>query len=486
MVIALWVKYSDFPADEAFERSVFIGLKPYEREGERALGEPQWFWSTGSVVAFTKRQEYYEVTIPALSTLLAIPEVAARDAFSIRVVVKHTSEPGLPPMVHADQQFISRRVTRQAAGFLDSIRTGDVKFVCLEHSGAGTDTPSDDPGRTMVRRRIVYAHSELLVHTEYFKATLKGGFSETAQSLTLTTLCVDDAAFNTVYWVLRWLYTDEIVFSTTGSVRAVMAQVRIDKAAARRALNTESWEYAPLDEDDELDTRTVRSTSSVGTAASGRRSPGARSAASAGATGASPASRRPSDASRSSTSAHDATTAPPLPLPTPRPAPARKSASPTQSITPTSRTATATCTRPSAITTPAPGRLRVGTASARKPPSPRSPSTRSGPTSPAGARTFHARRSHPPLDPHKHPAEAPPPPAPLAVFFLAHRYGLYELQALARDALLRHLTSETCVAALLATYDFGELHAAIMDYVVSITGRSNGELGSWLTACLVR
>lgn len=431
----MWAKYSDLPPDEAFDRTVFVGIKPYEREGERELGEPSWFWTENSVATFSKRQEYWEVTIPPLSELLEHPEINTRDAFSVRVVIKHTSEPGLPPMVHSDQQFISRRITRQATGFLDSIRTGDVQFVCLEHAGAGT--PDEDGERKMVRRRVVYAHSELLVHSDYFKSTLKGGFAESHAPV--TALLVDDAAFNTVYWVLRWLYTDEIKFSANGSVRAVMAQVRIDKASARKVLQTEAWEYSPLEEEDDSDIRTVRSGSSVGT--SGRKSPGGRSAVSAvsvKSVGAAP--RRSSLSSRSSADS----TVPTLPQ------------------TPVSSLSRRKSSSPSRSGIPAPAKPPRIATSIRKPSS-KSPVP---PVSPAGSR-FTPRRSHAPLDPHKHPTDSPPPPSPLAVFFLAHRYGLDELQALARDALLRNLTPETCIAALLATYSFTELHAAILDYVVS-------------------
>lgn len=456
-IIALWAKYSDLPLDETFDRSVFVGIKAYEREGEHVLGEPKWLWSASEVVAFSKRQEFWDVTLPPLSTLLDLPEVSARDAFSIRVVVKHASQPGLPPMVHADQQYISRRVTRQAAAFLDSIRTGDVQFVCLEH--AGTGTPDEDGPRKMVRRRVVYAHSELLVHSDYFKATLSGGFAEGSQA-PVTTLLVEDAAFNTVYWVLRWLYTDEILFSNVDSVRTVMAQVRVDTAIARRVLQLESWEYAsliPEEEVDDADIRTVRSTSSVGTAASGRLSPGARSAASVAST--SSPRRGPAPPIPSSSSSSTSTPRPPRP----------KSSSPTSATQP--RLSRPPAAVPRIATTPASG--STAAAAGRKMGPQTSPvaaggSGASAPTSPPCARNFIPRRSHaPPPDPHKHPTKPPAPPSPLAVFFLAHRYGLEDLQVLARDALLRNLTPDTCIAALLATYAFGDLHAAVMDYVVS-------------------
>lgn len=455
-IIALWAKYSDIPVDAPFDRQVFVGLKQYEREGERSLGEPPWLWSTSSTATFSKRTEYWEVVLPPLSVLLEDPGVAARDAFSIRVVIKHASEVGFPPLVQGDQQFVSRRITRMNAALLDSQRTGDVRFVCLEHQVCGT--PSNDEGRTLVRRRVVYAHWELLVHAEYFKATLAGGFSEAASDVGVTTLIVDDASFNTVYWVLRWLYTDEILFSPNDSVRAVMGQVRVDREAARRVLSAESWEYVPLEEDN-ADVRTARSVSSMGTtpsavstASTGRRSP--RPIVSTSISTSTPNSVTSGSRRPSTTSTASVTSA--TPQSTPRPGVTRtKSSSPISTI-------------PRIVSTrkPAPSSVSVAKSSVKSSPStaPTSPAAVGRSPYPAGA----PRRLPPPCEPHKHPTAHPTPPSPLAVFFLAHRYGLEELQFLARDALLRQLTPDSCVAALLATFSFTDLHQAVMDYVVSL------------------
>lgn len=423
-VIALWAKYSDLPPDETFERSVFVGIKRYEAEHERSLGEPAWLWTTSETTSFSKRQEYWEVTLPSLAELLRDTDVSERDAFSIRVVIKHVSEPNLPPMVHADQQFISRRVTRQAASFLDSIRTGDVRFVVLEHAtgavSAGSPEVAADTGAGMARRRVIYAHSELLQHTEYFKAALGPAWSESADT-GVRTLSVDDASFATLYWVLRWVYTDEMRFGLE-PVRDVMAHVRLDGAAAARILRGDSWDFQPLLDDD--DARTVRSVSSSGTHATGARSPAA-------------------SASSAASGASRLTPPPPTPGQTPHDTP-KKAAGPSSQQA-----------------------ASLAPASAAPPSSLPRISRKKAPPASSPSRPYVApRRSHA-QDPHAHPAPPPDPPSPLAAFFLAHRYGLEELQAIARDTLLRQLTPDTCVAALLATYAFPDLHAAILDYVVS-------------------
>ncbi|EKC97357.1 hypothetical protein A1Q2_08280 [Trichosporon asahii var. asahii CBS 8904] len=424
-IIALWAKYSDLPPDEAFERYVFVGVKRYESEDQRELGEPRWLWTTSAKTEFSKRNEYWEVTLPSLSELLRDPDVAEKDAFSIRVVVKHASEPSLPPMVHADQQFISRRVTRQAASFLDSVRTGDVRFLVLEHAPA-PDSDSLEPPDTeptsggMARRRVIYAHSELLQHTDYFKAALGPSWSEGSDA-GIRTLSVDDASFGTLYWVLRWLYTDEIRFGPE-PVRTVMEHVRLGPAAAARVLRGEGWDWTSLDEDEVRTVRSVSSSGTAGTRVSGCRSP----------SGVPPVPPVPAAPSASSTVPSKSTqnrlnSPPPPPPPQPDTTPKKQ----------------------------APSNLpRIAGGARKKPAAAPSP------------RAYAPRRSHAPTpDPHAHPTPPPPPPSPLAAFLLAHRYGLDDLQVLCRDTLLRQLTPDTCVASLLATYAFPELHAAILDYV---------------------
>ncbi|EJT48667.1 hypothetical protein A1Q1_02304 [Trichosporon asahii var. asahii CBS 2479] len=406
-IIALWAKYSDLPPDEAFERYVFVGVKRYESEDQRELGEPRWLWTTSAKTEFSKRNEYWEVTLPSLSELLRDPDVAEKDAFSIRVVVKHASEPSLPPMVHADQQFISRRVTRQAASFLDSVRTGDVRFLVLEHAPA-PDSDSLEPPDTeptsggMARRRVIYAHSELLQHTDYFKAALGPSWSEGSDA-GIRTLSVDDASFGTLYWVLRWLYTDEIRFGPE-PVRTVMEHVRLDPAAAARVLRGEGWDWTSLDEDERLPLAIGRTPSATCT-------------------------RRPKCVQHR-----------PIKVDTEPPelAPASPAA------------ATRHDTKEAGPLELTPHRRRSAEEARR-----RAESTR--------LRAQALARAD--ADPHAHPTPPPPPPSPLAAFLLAHRYGLDDLQVLCRDTLLRQLTPDTCVASLLATYAFPELHAAILDYV---------------------
>ena len=61
--------------------------------------------------------------------------------------------------------------------------------------------------QTLSRKRVLYAHSDILkTRGEYFNDLLMGGFSESEAArrneARHTTILVDDAGFETVYWML--------------------------------------------------------------------------------------------------------------------------------------------------------------------------------------------------------------------------------------------------------------------------------------------
>lgn len=51
-------------------------------------------------------------------------------------------------------------------------------------------------------------------------------------------------------------------------------------------------------------------------------------------------------------------------------------------------------------------------------------------------------------DPHIHPTAVPAPASPLAIYMLAHRYGLEVLEGLARERILKGLTVDNCMPML--------------------------------------
>jgi hypothetical protein len=108
------------------------------------------------------------------------------------------------------------------ANLIDS-KSGDMHFVCLEHSSFPVDAHAADvgleealgksersPNPMLSRKRALYAHSEILrARSEYFKTLLGGEFAEMEHARSSEskhiTIVVDDASFNTVYWMLKWV-----------------------------------------------------------------------------------------------------------------------------------------------------------------------------------------------------------------------------------------------------------------------------------------
>ncbi|KAL7420790.1 hypothetical protein Q5752_004743 [Cryptotrichosporon argae] len=439
-VIALWAKYADVPPDEPFERHVFVGL---HRVGAGAsagrpgsLGEPDWVWQTSDVVSFSNRQEYWETRVPDLNTLVAPPKpaigLASLDAvpwprvgavdvapvdLALRVVIKHSTD-NAAPLVHADQQFIARRVARQAAALLDS-PTADVTFVVLETEPSPRAPSTVSSPRTPVlpapraadahvlaRKRTLGAHSAVLVQSPYFAALLSSGLAESAGQIT-----IDDAEFATLYWVLYYVYTDEIAFATPArsgdDVRAIVARQNLDPAAVRRVIEGAGWEWTVVADED-------------GTSEHSR-----------GPSETEPSPRSHSRLSAASTSAISTTSLPPQRKP---PIPPRTGSTAAAASSASSATVVSSPRRPSA---------------AKPPPSPR----------------YATPRRPPPPDPHPHSCAAPPPAPALAVYILAHRYGLDELVSLAHGSILGALEPATSVSVLLATHAYAELHADVLAHI---------------------
>lgn len=100
---------------------------------------------------------------------------------------------------------VPRDVMAGLEQLLDS-PSGDVQFVCLEHARAptsGSDYGGEGVEKLVSRKRVIYAHSEILkARSTYFKMLLDGGFKET-EGQTRRTITVDDAGYDTVYWLLR-------------------------------------------------------------------------------------------------------------------------------------------------------------------------------------------------------------------------------------------------------------------------------------------
>jgi hypothetical protein len=380
--------------------------------------------------------------------LLAIPELAAQDAFCICVQIS-TPQASRPSFTLPKQVIIPKSLINGLKSLVDST-TGDVKLLCLQHTVRSPDLvvrgEVDQSTQPLSRKRVLYAHSDILKEAcGYFHDLLTGEFEEAEKARRgdsrHVTVLIDDAEFETVYWLLKWvygvgvvccdyrltrrfIYTNELVFAPKEDVRVIMDQLRIDPHEINRVLalprfyGQNEWDYRYLyrqgeepDELDNTDARTTKSFSSVSTRLSAKSPP------------------PPARSGQASTS--------------PR---STSSTGPVVNKIPTSSTSTPKIPRPSQTgpsVTPSRNRVR---ASAELPPKKNDKSPLASAASPKSTnRSPYAPRAS---DPHAHPCPPPGPASALSVYILSHRYRLKTLEALAKDHIVEQLTKETCMPML--------------------------------------
>ncbi|ORX37222.1 hypothetical protein BD324DRAFT_650828 [Kockovaella imperatae] len=458
----------------SYAASIFAGIKTAADRAGHRHAPTQWYWHTSVDWEFTANTEYWECRLPKISELLKHPTIAEEDAFTLCVQIGSpmADRPNfsLPGRLPVPEDLID------ALGGLFDSKTGDVRFTCLEHlsedikdeqeteAAAGGD--EDVQQRLVSRKRVLHAHAAVLrARGDYFDDLLHGGFSESEIArrgeARVTPIVVDDADFNTVYWMLKFIYTNSLDFADEEDVRAIMRQGQLCRSEVVKSLTSGAplytglgeWDYRRLpiegeDIDDGFDVQTVKSVSSTGTRVSGL-SPS------------SSVNRKANVGGASSVSAEK---------------------NPTTSITPKPGASAKVATRP-APATPTPIRPRPppNKASSSNDTSNLTPATNpntskhlASQTSPAGAgtgtgtalpsRQFISRHGEP--DPHPHPAPQPLPASALAIYMLSHRYRLETLELLAKDHILAVLRPDNCMSYLLASYSYDNLHREILDYVI--------------------
>ncbi|WVQ81881.1 hypothetical protein IAT38_004008 [Cryptococcus sp. DSM 104549] len=485
--ISLYIgAYNPAPQECPFIAGIFVGITPLHSNVGQRYAETPYLWAYSTEHEFGGAGEYCPVELPLLSTLLQFDEVKEHDGFRLCIWVGSCWSIG-PEFKLPDHMLSS---TMRGLGRLLDRDTGDVRFVCLEHvvdpaqpggtseadeavPGVGGLSLSDTtvtPSRPVIRsrKRVLYAHSDILEEKSgYFKDLLTSGFMESKR---YTTVVVDDASFNTLYWVLRFVYTNELHFAPIGDVHLTMDQRRLDKAEIAKLLSAKSidylgpaeWAFHCLpnegDTDDvestlDQDSWAVKSVSSVGTSVSRRPVNSSWSPNSAGG-GKDPATGRPRLGQPPSSGVRDKTARPASVAGTPTPTRTRISANDSSISTPT-----------------------APTSKPRHTPGPPSSSLASRTTSPNAAHTTSpqalALGSHYPLaklqseaDPHVHPTERPSPASALEVYMLSDRYRLGVLRGLAKEHMMENMTCENCMPMVFASYNYDELHNEVLDFVV--------------------
>ncbi|KAI0747320.1 hypothetical protein BC629DRAFT_1561130 [Irpex lacteus] len=428
---------------------VLLRSRRWRMERERGARH-DWAWEEDS--------EVWECPLPPLSSLLENPRIRETDSFVICVQIHCPIGPFFPHQPSAS--YVPKDLLDGLEAMLDNANTGDVQFVCLERqedshtqesapSSPGTETPhnqrpsssastSSSGSPTLARKRVIYAHSDILTRrSEYFATMLNSSFAENATRAPgerkTYTIVVEEADF--------WVYANWILFKKRDNPKVAVEGVGGGWSA--KSLNSstvaDEWGWAASF----VETRSVnraRSTNTSHSPAMARTTSASR---------ATPSSSKAPQASSSSTT------------PRPPPSPTRRS---------TSGISTASSSSNLAVPGPSP----------KSPSSPRSPNVTLPP--PISTTSYTPGPHHPlsPMkqrqrprpsgiiapDPHPHPTPAPPPASALSMYQVAHRYALPGLAALSLEHMMSTITPESSFALLLASSTWDELHALVEDYIV--------------------
>ncbi|THH30679.1 hypothetical protein EUX98_g3496 [Antrodiella citrinella] len=353
-----------------------------------------------------------------------------------------------------------------------------ITSVVLEYAHADYEIyTSIFTAQTVARKRIIYAHSDILKRrSDYFATMLNSSFSENvvenrAQGeRKVYTIIVEEADFSTIYWLLKWVYGNWTLFREQDDPKAAVDGVGAGWSAKslKNAAGTDEWEWKIFSKhyDSSQDLSDARSVASLESGNSNTQkaknlkgkqvSPSNPNASGANnalstmrSTGGAGPSRQPPSPSKSLSNRPPASPTrrtssgppnagnqlsltvpmPPSPTPSPRSKTIPLAVSPTAGNFPTS-------------------------GGPHHPLSPRQQRQRSRPSSTGNP------------DPHPHPVSAPPPASALSMYQVAHRYAMPGLASLALEHMMSTITPQSSFALLLATSTWDELHALVEDYVV--------------------
>ncbi|KAI0638351.1 hypothetical protein C8Q77DRAFT_1049048 [Trametes polyzona] len=466
--------------DYEMSASMFAAIKCQDdRVGERGA-RAEWVWENWqSNWVFGQDREVWDCVLPPLSVLLENPRIKETDSFVICIQLHSPVGPFYPQQPSA--YYVPRDLLEGLEASLDNPNTGDVQFVCLERTTtheldssqtlspgvptsprSTTSSQSSSASHTLARKRIIYAHSDILIRrSEYFATMLGSSFAENASTLLpgerkVYTIVVEEADFTTIYWLLKWVYANWLLFRKDDDPRQAVDGIGAGWSARDFCSpgTADEWEWK------------VFHKGGIGASASDGVSD-ARSATSGG----------------SGRSTGEVVREKPKPVPQVNLSMRSGSGSGTSKTQPSaspSRHPSHPARRPSHGPSGNTSGLAASLANAPGSPS-ASRSTKAAvpvpvPVSPSASHfphsgSAHKQRARAPqastvADPHPHPTPAPPPASALSMYQLAHRYGMPGLGALALEHIVATITPRSSFAVLLASAPWEELHALVEDYVV--------------------
>lgn len=481
----------DFPHEYETSASMMTAIKCQDdRVGERGA-RAEWIWEFWQERwKFCMDSEVWVCTLPPLSTLLDNPRIKETDSFVICVQIHCPIGPIIPQQPY--QYYVPRDLLEGLEASLDNANTGDVRFICLQKLNLGlssspqlatnttlptspvstTSSFSQPPfsTETTARKRVIYAHSDIISRrSEYFATMIGSSFSENTHGLVqgerkIYTIIVEEADFETIYWLLKWIYGNWLLFKEHDDPRVAVDGV--GEGWSARWLNARGGEW---------DWKTFRKTSvsdgsNTGTRDDCRSVTSAESRRSSNTGGISTGKVKPpfqASTSSISSSARPASGAKSLP-----------SSKTTSALPGTTRQPNASAPRRSGsvtTTTPNDSALPVTSHTTKSVPVPITLSTANFPSSSHYPISPNAQRHHQHLhpspvvstiDPHPHPTPPPPPASALSMYQVAHRYAMPGLASLALEHIMSTITPQSSFPLLLATSVWIELRALVENFVV--------------------
>jgi len=402
-----------------------------------------------------------------------------------------------PEPSQKNHQLVPIDLLQAFSNAVDNKNTGDVKFVCLEYgdeanlanqfgenansSDVTSLTSAAEANFRVYRKRILYAHSDILeARSEYFKALLDFNASITSPTAQgsaidrrIETIYCNDADFQTLYWLLRYIYCNELELSSEKPlIDVVKGMDMANDPKARRLMgqddtlpiaNEWGWHHS-LDGVAGSDALSDISDQGRRDHTGARRSESAMSVDSGNQftqslahswTGSSHLSPNNVSAGIAPLSARASTAA----------SRARFSAGKSEQInTSSGRTKLKPASRVATVLFPDDtSSSPAGAASQIL----HSPTHVNHQMTAFKAGTTDASPTAHTEDPHPHPAIPPPPASSFAIYVLAHQYTLSGLQEMAQAALLKELTPTTACGLLLASYKYKDLYDEVKSYVVA-------------------
>lgn len=341
-----------------------------------------------------------------------------------------------------------------------------MRFVCLERrinnetsSGSSSNASnqstvplsgSSSPfgSYTTARKRIIYAHSDILIRrSDYFATMLASSFAENSAisigERKLYTIVVEDADFETIYWLLKYCYANWLLFKQNDDPRAAVEGVGTGWSTKWLNGQQGEWDWKTFhkggSEDGGTDARSATSADSLPVGSTVSRSTSNSDVYHhSSVSGVSPnVTSTETRASPSKSTINSSST------------PRQSHHTPSRRAVPSTSSPVTMSISGSSSNIPRTKHISIATQSNNF------PTATHYPVSP------RSTRQSSPTDPHPHPTPTPGPASALSMYQVAHRYAMPNLASLSLEHIMSTMTPQSSFALLLATSVWEELHTLI-------------------------